>query len=339
MARPYFRQVPNFQYVSRESGKSHISEYVTLKNLFKRGKLREDIFGNLSFFEKYKIIGNERPDNIAYKFYGDETLDWVILLSNNILHIQNEWPLPQQAFDEYLIDKYDTYENIYSVHHYETTEIRNSLGIQVLSDGLQISPTWKTSGNFIEINNSKIENIYAGDGNTATNTITVELVNGILGLEVGTQINVANVSNSRYNGQHLITEILESSNDIVTEFQFEVSEIPSEATPPLNTPRIEEVNYTIPEGSTLTGNSHYYEYWDDGLEYSVQIPSTSFIREVTNYEYESQIEENKRNIFVLKPTYLNVIFNDLDEIMPYKESASQYLTRTLKRADNIRIFS
>ena len=75
MAKPYFRQLPNFEYVSRNPGEHNISDYVPVKNLFKRAKLREDIFGNLNFFEKYSIIGDERPDNVAFKYYNDDTLD------------------------------------------------------------------------------------------------------------------------------------------------------------------------------------------------------------------------------------------------------------------------
>ena len=81
----YFRQVPNFEYVNRTKGSTDISNYINVKNLFKRGKIRPDIFGNLSFFTKYKIIGDERPDNIALKEYDDSSLDWIILLSNNCL--------------------------------------------------------------------------------------------------------------------------------------------------------------------------------------------------------------------------------------------------------------
>ena len=65
----YFRQVPNFDYISRDADSQSISDYVQVKNLFKRGRLREDIFGNLSIFTKYKIIGDERPDNVAFKTY------------------------------------------------------------------------------------------------------------------------------------------------------------------------------------------------------------------------------------------------------------------------------
>ena len=87
MANPYFRQVPNFEYVNRTAGADDISNFINVKNLFKRGKLRSDIFGNVNFFTKYKVIGDERPDNVAFKLYQDPTLDWVVLLSNNIINI------------------------------------------------------------------------------------------------------------------------------------------------------------------------------------------------------------------------------------------------------------
>lgn len=86
----YFRYVPEFDYVSRTSDRN-ISEYITVKNIFKRGRLREDIFGDLTFFTKYQVVGDNRPDNVAYEVYGDETLDWIVLLSNNILNVQSEW--------------------------------------------------------------------------------------------------------------------------------------------------------------------------------------------------------------------------------------------------------
>lgn len=86
----YFRQVPDFEYVSRLPD-AKISDYAPVKNLFKKGKLREDIFQDLSFFTKYKINGDDRPDNVAYKVYQDSTLDWLVLLCNNILNIQTEW--------------------------------------------------------------------------------------------------------------------------------------------------------------------------------------------------------------------------------------------------------
>ncbi len=203
MSKPYFRQLPNFDYISRLSG-AKISEYIQVKNLFKKAKLREDIFQNLSFFTKYKIIGDDRPDNVAYEIYDDSTLDWLILLSNNIINIQSEWPLPQQSFDNHLLGKYGSYDTLYNgIHHYETTEVKNSAGTIIVRAGLQVSSDYNVS---------------------------------------------------------------------------------------------------------------YYDYFTDS-----QLLASNPIREITNYEYEETIENNKRNIFVLKGSYIHLIFDDLDDIMPYKK--------------------
>ena len=106
MTNSYFKQVPNFEYVNRTKGNADISNYITVKNLFKRGKIRPDIFGNLSYFTKYKIIGDERPDNIAFKEYEDSSLDWVVLLSNNIIDPYFEWPLSVYDFNQFIKKKY-----------------------------------------------------------------------------------------------------------------------------------------------------------------------------------------------------------------------------------------
>jgi hypothetical protein len=341
MTKPYFRQVPNFEYVSRNPGEKYISEYIPVKNLFKRGKIREDIFGNLAFFEKYSIIGDERPDNVANKFYGDSTLDWIVLLSNNILNIQTEWPMTQDTFDKVMLEKYGSYENLYNIHHYETEEIKNSLGITVLAAGLRIQNSWKTNGNFLEMVNSRIANISAtdnGDGITSGSTVYVYMLDGIRGLQVGDQITIANVSERQYNGQHVVTSLTDGDGEIVRGFTFELSFVPNVDEPILADPRKEEVHYTIQEQSLNPGNSYYYEYWDPGLGYANQIPAMDFVREVTNYEYELQLQEQKRNIFLLKPLYLNVIFNDIDDIMKYKTGSRQFVTETLKRGDNIRLY-
>ena len=134
----YFRRVPNFEYVNRLPD-AKIGDYNIVKNFFKRGKLREDIFQNLSFFTKYQIEGDDRPDNVAFKVYGDSNLDWLILIANNVVNIQTEWPLPQNDFDRFVLDKYGDYETLYNgIHHYETTEVINSQGVVIVPAGLQV---------------------------------------------------------------------------------------------------------------------------------------------------------------------------------------------------------
>ncbi len=108
----YFRKLPDFEYISRVPQVSGISDYIRVKNLFKRVKIRDEIFTEITFFTKYTITGDQRPDNVAYDFYGDSTYDWIVLLSNNIINVQTEWPLTQQAFDNYVLKKYKDYDTL-----------------------------------------------------------------------------------------------------------------------------------------------------------------------------------------------------------------------------------
>ena len=219
----YFQRVPDFNYVSRLPD-AKIGDYIKVKNLFKRGKLREDIFQDLAFFEKYKITGDDRPDNVAFEVYNDSSLDWVILLSNNILNIQSEWPLPQTDFDRFVLDKYGDYNTLYNgIHHYKTEEVKNSQGVTIVPAGLQVDSSYSVS---------------------------------------------------------------------------------------------------------------YYDFFTDQ-----QITTGNISIPVTNYEYEEEVENNKRNIYILKSRYLNVVFDDMEEIMQYKKGSTQFVNESLKTGDNIRLYS
>ena len=133
----YFQQIPDFEYVSRLPD-AKISDYIKVKNLFKRGELRSDISQDLATFEKYQIMGDDRPDNVANKFYQDSDLDWLVLICNNIINVQTEWPLMQRDFERFLLDKYETHAALEDVHHYETQEIKNSKGVVMLEKGLEV---------------------------------------------------------------------------------------------------------------------------------------------------------------------------------------------------------
>ena len=329
MTNSYFSQVPNFDYVNRDPGSQDISNYVKVKNLFKRGRLRPDIVQDLTYFEKYTIVGDDRPDNVALEYYDDPNLDWVVLLSNNITNIQSEWPLPQSALDEFLLEKYGTYEKLHSgIHHYETLEIKNLKGAVVLPGGLKTPNKWKTNGNFIQATNTKINQISGNESKVATVTMN----NGIKNLTVGSEVFISNVSSDVYNGRFPITSIL-SVGDVVIRFTYNLPSIPDVKLPEIG--GSEEVVFTV-EGAVGTGNAYYYEYYD-GKNYNT-IPAAQMTKAITNYEYEVEKENNKRNIFLLKPTYLNVIFNDLDDIMPYKKGAAQYVSDTLKKGENIKLY-
>ena len=219
----YFQRVPDFNYVSRLPD-SKIGDYVRVKNLFKKGKIREVIFQNVAFFEKYKIVGDDRPDNVAFEVYDDASLDWIVLLSNNVLNIQSEWPLPQTDFDRFVLDKYGDYDTLYNgIHHYETEEVKNSQGVTIVPAGLQVDSSYSLS---------------------------------------------------------------------------------------------------------------YYDFFVDQ-----QITTGNISIPVTNYEYEEKIDDNKRNIFLLKPRYLNIVFDDMDDIMQYKKGSTQFVNESLKTGDNILLYS
>jgi len=219
----YFNKIPNFEYVSRLPN-AKIGDYITVKNFFKRAALEEDILDNLAFHTKYKIRGDDRPDNVAYDFYGNSNLDWLVLTCNNIVNIQTEWPLLQNDFDRFLLDKYGSYEALNDTHHYKTQEIKNSKDVIIVPGGLQCSSDYSVT--YYDYNTGQEKIILSRDCTTA----------------------------------------------------------------------------------------------------------------VTNYEYEAEIEDDKRNIFLLETRYLNVIRNDLDAAMPYKKGSTQYVSETLKRADNIRLY-
>ena len=134
----YFRHVPNFDYVSRLPDRKYINDYIQTKNLFKRVKLVDEIFQDLNFFSKTLIQTNERPDSVAYRVYDDESLDWLVLLSNNIINYESEWPMDQISFDNYILSKYGSYENMYNIHHYETQEILDGNNNLILKKGLEV---------------------------------------------------------------------------------------------------------------------------------------------------------------------------------------------------------
>jgi len=223
MASKYFRYVPDFNYVSRVEGKKNINDYQITKNLFKRVKIREEIFNDLTYFTKYKIVGDDRPDNVAYEIYGSTDYDWLVLLANNIVNVGSEWPMSQESFYNYMIRKYGSDPNFYKPHHYETVEVKDSIGRIIVRPGLQVPK-----------------------------------------------------------------------------------------------------DYTI-------------RYYDSGLD--AQITSTNIVTEFTNYEYETKIQDDIRNIFVIKREYVGVVLDDLERIMPYKEGSTQYRADDLVQGDNIRLYS
>ena len=92
--------------------------YKLLPNIIKRVKLRSGLRSGAFLFDTYDVKDGERPEDVAYKWFGDAQLHWVILMTNNITDRYYQWPLTQPQFQEHLTDKYGVGSED-AVHHYE----------------------------------------------------------------------------------------------------------------------------------------------------------------------------------------------------------------------------
>ena len=214
----YFRQLPELDYPSLDNNRTSVYDFQTVKNLFKRAIVRNDIFDEITAFTKYSVEGDERPDQIAYDFYKDSGLDWVILTTNNIIHVRDEWPMSNRDFLTYLNEKYSS-EQLSNIHHYETKIIRDSNGKLIQPEGL-----------------------------------------------------------------------------------------------------------TVPEDHSIT-------FIDNGV-----LRTESKLTSFTFLEHETNLNDKKRDINILRPEYLTLFLEDFSEIMEYKES-SQFINDKLKKTENPRIIS
>ena len=93
----------------------------------------------------------------------------------------------------------------------------------------------------------------------------------------------------------------------------------------------------VPKG--LQCESDYtVTYFDPYLEQKIDVLSADCTQEVTNLMYEERIEDDKRNIYLLKPRYLSVIQDDMEVAMRYQKGSTQYVNPGLKRAENIKLY-
>ena len=222
MSKNYFKYIPDFDYVSRLPKAQSISDYLRVKNLFKRTKISQTVFNDLTYFTKYQIIADERPDNISYKIYGDSNLDWMVMLANNITNLQNEWPLEEQSFYRFLINKYGSEAGMETVHHYETQKVIDSKEKVIVPKGL---------------------------------------------------------------------------------------EVPS--------------NYSV-------------TFLDSGTR-TEQI-RTNITDEITNRQYEEKIQDEKRNIFLIKPRFTGLILEEMERVMEYPKGSTQYVSPKVVRGENVRLY-
>ena len=138
----YFRELPNLQYQSPFTSRVSSDSYVTVKNLFRRMKIRDDLQNVFTVFNKFTISDGERPDTVARDLYGKSTLDWVVLTTAGIINVRNEWPLSSKELYDFTVEKYGLTE-INNVKHYVTTEVKNNRGIVIIPKGKVVDKDFK----------------------------------------------------------------------------------------------------------------------------------------------------------------------------------------------------
>jgi len=110
----YFNRFPKMIYDMKND-----NNYKLLPDILKRVKQRNAIKSGQFIFDTYDVVDGEKPEDVAYKWFGDAQLHWVILMTNNVLDRYYDWPMNQVQFQEYLEDKYSNPDGI---HHYELTQ-------------------------------------------------------------------------------------------------------------------------------------------------------------------------------------------------------------------------
>ena len=210
----FFRELPNLRYPSFLPEKTSSLDFVEVKNVFRRAKLRDDLQNNFTVFERYEIPMGFRPDVVAEELYGSDQLDWVVLTVAGILNVRNEWPLSDRDIYDYSLDKYG--ESLNSVKFFETTEVKDTNGRMILPKG-----------------------------------------------------------------------------------------------------KVVDSNFTIPKPGEPTA-------------------TLSPVVGISNYEYETRLNDEKRNIFVLREEYLQQFLNDMRELMTYDES-SEFIDERTAQTENTNI--
>jgi len=210
----YFRELPDLRYPSFLPNKTSSLDYVEVKNIFRRAKLRDDLQNNFTIFNKYEIPMGARPDTVAENLYGSSQFDWVVLTVAGIINVRNEWPLSDRDLYDYSLDKYG--ESLNSVKFFETTEVKDTSSRMILPKGKAV-----------------------------------------------------------------------------------------------------DSDFTIPKPGEPTA-------------------TLNPVVGISNYEYETRLNEKKRNIFVLREEYLQEFLNDMREIMTYNKS-SEYINSKTIQTENTNI--
>lgn len=159
----YFSIIPDLAYDEKPiNSPFSTSDFTVAKNFFRRYKINDDIFSNVVYFNKYAIKDGERPDILARNFYGNQFYDWVILLTNNMVNAQYDWPMNNYELYRVLEQEFD--DPYSQINHYE---IKQSIGHYAA--GLHVDQTFYNGQHKLNINGA----MTLKNGNEICSPITV----------------------------------------------------------------------------------------------------------------------------------------------------------------------
>ena len=141
----YFQELPNISYPSLLPQSNKAEDRIEVKNIFKRAKLRDDVEQAITAFNYYQIEDGMRPDMVAERLYNDPELDWVVLTSNNITNVRDQWPLSHNDLYEHMLEKYGSETNIRGISHYETRQVLDEYNRVVVPAGLKVDFNFRFS--------------------------------------------------------------------------------------------------------------------------------------------------------------------------------------------------
>ena len=160
----FFKELPDIAYQSPLSHKNSSRDYIIIKNIFRSAKLMDYVRSGALAQQKLVLKDGDRPDTIAEYLYGESTLDYIVILVAGITNVNHEWPLQDYQVYDYALEKYKTEAEMNAVRYYETFEIKDSQGHQILPPNLIVDVDFKIYGSSTQFGTNRY-NLISQDGN------------------------------------------------------------------------------------------------------------------------------------------------------------------------------
>lgn len=290
----YFSNFPKILY----STALGVKNYKIVPNILAKTIFRSDIFNNSSIYYPYSVKDGEKPEDIAAKLYGDETKHWIILLSNNIVDPQYDWVLSTSAFNDYILKKYSSIQ--FTFNPLDAYPINYIVGEKVYQ-GTSFDRA-SCYANVVEYDsvNKKLRVNFASDVFANNTTITGA---------------TSNASHASVGAITALDGFEWSSN---TTSHYKVSEVISNSydrTKTERTYRVSVKDYNHATDALIDRNvntSSTFTYTIDG---GVTLTIQRTTAPVTYYDYELELNEEKRQIKLIKPEYVPRIESEFKKLM------------------------